>query len=150
MARVAPSAYDAGMDIAGTLLTRSGLRITPERTLLLKALAKAKSPLSSKELHEKVAGAMDRVTVYRNLESFAAAGIIRKVDVGHRHAHYEVLGDTEHHHLICTACGRVEDISYCPDPQTMQRIISSSKHFSHIERHALEFYGRCKTCVKKS
>lgn len=131
-------------------LAASGMRTTPERARLLEVLGRAKKPLSSKELHEKVTGAMDRVTVYRNLEAFVDAGIIRKIDVGHRHAHYEVLGETEHHHLICTGCSHMEDVKWCPDPNETTRILKESKRFARIHRHALEFYGLCTNCAKKA
>lgn len=128
-------------------LRAAGMRVTPERGLLLDALAKARHPVSSKELHESVAGAMDRVTVYRNLETFVISGVARRIDVGHRHAHYEAAGD-EHHHLICTRCGRMEDVAYCPDPRSTARLLKASRHFSAIERHALEFYGVCNACAR--
>lgn len=125
------------------------MRATPERERMLAALLEARSPISSKDLHARVASAMDRVTVYRNLETFVKAGIARRVDVGHRHAHYEAAGD-EHHHLICTGCGTIEDVAYCPDPRETDKVLSGSKRFASIDRHALEFYGLCVACARKA
>lgn len=123
--------------------------MTPERERMLAALMKARAPISSKDLHDQLAGSMDRVTVYRNLETFVDAGLVRRVDVGHRHAHYEAVGETDHHHLICSSCGLIEDVAYCPPAADVARVLERSKAFASIDRHALEFYGTCAACAKK-
>ncbi len=130
-------------------LRTAGIRVTKERTLLYQVLADSAAPLSSKDIHKAMGTDADRVTVYRTLETFVEEKLARKVDVGHRHAHYELLGE-EHHHLICTSCGRIEDVQYCPDPLITKKLLKNSKHFAEIDTHALEFYGRCSTCAKKT
>lgn len=126
----------------------AGVRPTPERERLLEALARTRSPISSKDLHAKLGNAMDRVTVYRNLETFVKAGIARRVDLGHRHAHYEAA-DEEHHHLVCTRCGLVEDVAYCPDPRELRAVLARSARFASLERHALELFGTCADCARE-
>lgn len=131
---------------AESALRSAGLKATSERTSLLMALASSPKPASSKDLLESVTG-MDRTTVYRNLEAFVRAGLARKIDVGHRHAHFEASSGEEHHHLICTSCGKIEDVLLCPDPAATKELLSKSS-FSAIASHSLEFRGTCKACAK--
>jgi len=133
---------------ARAALKEAGLKVTAERTALMAALMATRHPASTRELLLSVDG-MDRTTVYRNLQGFVRAGIARKVDVGHRHAHFESALGVEHHHLICGRCGKVEDVSFCPDP-VLQAAMLRKSSFSSIESHTLEFRGTCKACARKS
>jgi len=128
------------------ILQASGSKITPRRLALLAILKKANKPLSVEELAKALSGRMDRVTVYRALDALSAAGSVRRIDVGHAHAHYELTGE-HHHHLICKSCGRIEDVSECPGANLEKRALQTSKHFGRIEDHALEFFGLCNACV---
>ena len=49
------------------------------------------------------------------LEALANKNIIRRVDLGHSHTHYE-MEKKHHHHVVCTDCGDVEDVVACPLP----------------------------------
>jgi Fur family ferric uptake transcriptional regulator len=129
-------------------LRDKGIRVTSERIHLYEVLTKNRKPLASKDIHALLGKDADRVTVYRTLETFVEVGLARRVDIGHRHAHYELILD-EHHHLICTVCGRIEDVAFCPDPAAIKKMLKESKHFAEVTSHALEFYGRCTSCAKK-
>lgn len=128
------------------LLQASGSKITPRRLALLAILKKASSPLSVEAIATALSGRMDRVTVYRALDALSAAGAVRRIDVGHTHAHYELVGD-HHHHLICKSCGRIEDVPQCSGATLERRALQTSKHFDRIEDHALEFFGLCNSCA---
>lgn len=131
----------------GDLLRETGLKATPGRIELLQFLRKEQKPLTVKEIVQGLRGALDQVTVYRALEALTLKGVIRKVDMRHPHAHYEmVIGREHHHHLICTLCERVEDVAHCETGNLEYQVLRSSKEFTSIESHALEFYGVCKKC----
>jgi Fur family ferric uptake transcriptional regulator len=88
------------------ILRECGFRATFGRVALLEFLKKLGKPLSVEELVKKLKGKMDQATAYRALEALAKAGLVRRVDVGHRHMHYEIAVLTpHHHHFVCEDCG---------------------------------------------
>src|SRR5438309_5514743 len=95
------------------LLRKSGFRATPSRLFLLAVLQENRQPMSAQNIIDTIRGRMDQATVYRTLKSLKAKGLIRQVDLMHNHAHYEIANLDEHHHLICLACGRIEDVHGC-------------------------------------
>jgi len=132
------------------LLRKSGQKATLSRVTVLKALQARKHPTSAQDLIEALRGEMDQATIYRILKIFKDKGLIRQIDLRHNHAHYEIVRNDEHHHLICNQCGRIEDVHHCGIENTYAAILKGSKYFSEIDQHALEFYGVCKKCQNKS
>ena len=132
-----------------TLLRKSGYRATPSRIAILEAFRSSKNPLSAQEIIEMLPATIDQATVYRNLKSLEGKGVIKQIDLRHNHAHYELADLKEHHHLICLRCGRIEDVHHCGALAVQDAVLKSSKHFSEIRSHSLEFYGLCTACSKK-
>jgi Fur family ferric uptake transcriptional regulator len=92
-------------------------------------------------------------TVYRTIDLLDAAGLIRRVSGGWGEVRFEYRrGDREdhHHHLICTACGRIvnyrdfesEELSLVR--RTEERL--ARKHGFLIRDHNIEFLGLCADC----
>lgn len=128
------------------LLRSHGLRATPQRLALMGILARARHPMSITELAALQNGkALDTTTFYRGLETLLEAGIVKKVNLQHEHADYELVRD-HHHHLVCTDCEKIEDIDWCPAPGLPTRVIRESS-FKTIDDHAVEFFGLCKACA---
>ena len=96
----------AGDSAFARLLRERGFRATFGRVALLEALQKAKKPVSVEALAKKLAGKIDQANAYRALEALTEAGLVRRVDVGHRHMHYELeVLVPHHHHFVCDTCG---------------------------------------------
>lgn len=132
------------------LLRKSGRKVTPSRLSVLEMLERAKRPLSAQDIIDELGKEINQATIYRILKTLKERGLIRQIDLRHNHAHYEISGSDEHHHLICINCGKIEDVHDCGIDDTYGVILRHSKHFSEIKQHALEFYGICKSCVKKA
>jgi Fe2+ or Zn2+ uptake regulation protein len=132
-----------------TVLRKSGYKATPPRLAVLEAFKNSKQPLSAQEIIDLLPRGADQVTVYRTLKSFKEKGIIKQIDLRHNHAHYELADIDEHHHIICVRCGRIEDVHHCGVEEIQDKVLRASKHFSEIRTHTLEFYGVCKSCIKK-
>lgn len=49
-------------------------------------------------------------SVYNALNDFVAAGLVRRIEPAGSPGLYEVRVDDNHHHLICTGCGAVNDV----------------------------------------
>ncbi len=136
--------------VFASVLQAAGHKATPARVLLLKALWEEKKPVAASYLQKKLKGALDRVTLYRNLEALIHSGVVREVDFRHDHAHYElnILRD-HHHHIVCTSCGAVEDVG-CEVELFAKKLASKATKFSAITDHSTEFFGLCNACTKLS
>lgn len=131
------------------LLRTSGLKATPGRLAILMVLENAKKPLSIEKITSGLGKhTADLATVYRTLHSLAQTGAVRQVDLRHGHAHYELASPADHHHLICTKCGRIEDFTGCDTNQLIQEVVSKSKQFKKVTEHSMELFGICKTCAR--
>ncbi len=133
-----------------SLLRHAGFKATPKRVALLEVLRDAKSPMKTEDILEKLKRTpLDQATLYRALKELKEANIVRQIDFEHGHAHYELVGKNDHHHLVCVRCGKVEDFTGCGIEAIVKRIAKQSKGFGEITRHSLEFFGVCKACKKK-
>ncbi len=125
-----------------------GLKATPGRLLLLEHLIGFKKPMSIKEIAKAIGlKSMDQATIYRTLESFKMLGLVRQVDFHKDFAYYE-LADSDHHHLVCKNCGRVEDFEGCNIDTLSKSVLRKSKQFAFVDEHSLELFGLCKACAK--
>jgi Fur family ferric uptake transcriptional regulator len=115
--------------------------------VLIKLLEKASGPLTVEEVHAR--GDADLVTVYRNLQSLAEAGLVREVRFKDAKVRYELAQRNEHHHhLVCTGCGTVDELPECDITKLEKNALKHAKRFVNIEEHSLEFFGRCKSCAR--
>ncbi len=131
-------------------LKSRGLKATKPRLELLAVLAKAGRPLNIKELAAKLPRQSDTVTIYRNLETFIAKGLARKVDFQKTGAYFELVDHHDHHHLVCTKCDTVRDFTGCPSEAMSAKILRQIPDFVAITSHSFEFFGLCQKCAKKS
>lgn len=123
------------------------MRATPQRLQLLEYLEKTRKPLSASALIEHFKKEVDTATIYRSLKAMTDAGILRRIDFQHGHAHYEPAR-RDHHHLICKKCGKVEDVTGCDFKEMQRSVLKKSKNFASVTQHSLEFFGLCKTCAR--
>ena len=87
-------------------------------------------------------------TVARTVKLMCEAGVCRQVDFGDGSQRFEHKYGHEHHdHLICTKCGKFEEI-YSLDLERIQDELVS-KHGYVQESHKLDIFGLCPRCNKK-
>lgn len=128
-------------------LREAGFKATHARVQLLSILANSKEPLSVSNIFHKFKDSVpDIVTVYRSLKELHAAGLIRQINLQHSHAHYEYGGRLDHHHFICSKCGKVEDIENCNLSSVIKKALKGSSHFQEVTDHSFELFGFCKNC----
>ena len=92
-----------------------GWRITRQRASILRALCELDHHASAEEIHERVIvhrSDVDLSTIYRTLEKLRDLHIVSQTDLGHGRAEFEIIDDPPHHHLVCTRCGRIEDLAH--------------------------------------
>ncbi|HET8935469.1 MAG TPA: Fur family transcriptional regulator [Polyangiales bacterium] len=97
---------------AGTI-REAGLRVTQPRLAVMQVLERQRGPLSHADLISALDGqGFDRVTLYRNLNDLADAGIVARTEVGDHVWRFELRKQAEAHsgihpHFTCTDCGTV-------------------------------------------
>ncbi|MFA6004953.1 MAG: Fur family transcriptional regulator [Patescibacteria group bacterium] len=131
------------MDISENL-RRHGCRVTKPRLELLKVLADF--PLTVQEIYvrlEKRNKHIDLASVYRSLELFADMGIVNTIDLGEDKKRYELVGNSHHHHVVCTECKSIQDVAM--DEQQLLASVKIKSKFK-ITSHSLEFFGLCENC----
>ncbi len=127
-------------------LRRHGYKITPPRLAVLEVIEGRGEHLNPNEildLAKDIHPALGRATVYRTLELLTQLGIVRPIYVGEMGPTY-IRADGDHHHLVCSACGRVFDFDQCVADQMTQELCD--RFGFCITSHLLEFYGLCADC----
>ena len=133
-------------DLAGALEAR-GFRLTAARRVILDTLAAGGGHVTADELTDLVrrrSTTIGRMTVYRTLELLCDLGLLRPVYQGSGAAHYVLLHDGHHHHMICSACGQVIEFDECALGELPAHI--AGRHGFRVEGHLLELYGVCAAC----
>ena len=105
----------------GQLLERKGLKKTKVRMALLQHFMKMDHAESYNDLRSALADDVDKSTLYRNLTSFEAAGIIHSINDHSGIAKYAFGASPhmgiDHAHFVCESCETV----YCMEELTPHR-----------------------------
>jgi Fur family transcriptional regulator, ferric uptake regulator len=122
--------------------------VTRARGQIAAVLKRERRFLSAAEIHRLLEGDGARValsTVYRNLEHLQNKGEITARAEPDGETRYMPCEPTHHHHhAICTACGRVADVDCTAVEQFAESLLMRDGF--ELDGHAMEFFGRCKTC----
>lgn len=130
-------------------LKSSSLKVTPRRLALMHLLAEASVYLGPQQIWEKMRKRFKKLglpTVYRNLEELVDAGVISRIIHPNRQLYYYLCENpAHHHHFICLACGKVEDIDFCAKSRLEKEILR--KHKGKVLSHVLQVNGLCHNCA---
>jgi Fe2+ or Zn2+ uptake regulation protein len=129
-------------------IRRAGFRATKQRIALISFLIKAERPIRIQEIADALNGSIDPVTVYRMVDAFKKVGIVREVNLRGTHPRYELTDEHDHHHIVCTDCGRVEDFIDTAHEKIEAKVLARSRSFKKITGHSFDLYGLCKACVR--
>lgn len=127
-----------------------GMRLTEQRRIVAHVLDTADDHLDVEgvlRLAQKKDPTIHRATVYRTLNSFKENGLVDELDLMHvsggRH-YYEVRPSNFHIHLVCTACGSVEEPEE-PSWERLRRRVENETGFK-AEAIRMEIGGTCRDC----
>lgn len=120
-------------------------RNTPAKAAILSLLKDANAALSQEMIETEIKGEMDRVTIYRVLNSFCEDGITHKIlaDDGKYyfalcHSCDEHRHDHDHFHFRCMSCQKVE----CLEEQ-----VTVSLPEGYVQKSITSWVtGHCKNC----
>ncbi|GAB3604101.1 Fur family transcriptional regulator [Microbacterium aureliae] len=128
-------------------LREAGLRVTDPRRAVLDALA-AHPHSSADDLYRSVVRSLPATSlqsVYNALADFVDAGLARRIEPAGRPGLFELRVADNHHHLVCTGCGRVEDVD-CAVGAAPCLVPSDDRGFT-VQAAEVTFWGRCAACA---
>jgi Fur family ferric uptake transcriptional regulator len=92
-------------------LRGSGLRLTPQREMVLSVMHQIEGFATAEEIHTRVqtlSSAVDISTVYRTLDLLKELDLVACIDPSDQQHRYELVGvHGPHLHLVCRSCGKI-------------------------------------------
>lgn len=126
-------------------LQTNGLKATLPRLKVLEVFQReAASHLSAEDIYRHLIAEdadIGLATVYRVLAQFEQAGLLKRTQFEGGRAVFEVDHGKHHDHLVCVACGRIEEFVDAEIEQR-QQAIARERGFE-LREHVLALYGRC-------
>jgi Fur family ferric uptake transcriptional regulator len=144
-----PSISSTQADRIIRALEGAGYQATPNRRLVAQLVASTDGHFTAAALlqrsrRERVT--IGRATVFRALELLTTLRVVERLDLpSGSHAYVLCDPDQHHHHLICSSCGRSEDVADGELAGLIERIGRRSGY--QIEAHRLELFGLCPRCA---
>src|SRR5437762_11098080 len=126
-----------------------GLAATHQRRVIYATVASLHGHPSPELIYEKVKKKIPSIslaTVYNNVRTFLASGMLREVSMHHGSLRVEP-NNHEHHHLVCVRCKQITDLD--PEHLAPVRIKQRPRGFT-VTRIAVDVMGICEACAGKS
>ncbi|NJN44577.1 MAG: transcriptional repressor [Anaerolineae bacterium] len=134
-------------DIFSNVLSKNGYRLTSARQIIIAALLHSGGHITADDLTVRVQAdfpTIGRMTVYRTLDLLTELGLTRPIFQGTGAAHYILMAEGTHHHLICTRCHTVIEFDDC---STDDLLLDLATQFNFlVQSHLLEIHGVCTSC----
>jgi Fur family transcriptional regulator, ferric uptake regulator len=127
----------------------AGARVRPtrQRVLVLGALADEAHDATAQEIYARLRASDEPVglaTVYRTLALLTERGVVDELSHRAGESCYRLCSAGHHHHLVCSSCHRVEELSDC-DLDDWLATASEQRGFVPTS-HTLEVVGLCEAC----
>ncbi len=129
-------------------MARLNIKKTPARLAVSKFLSNSNIPVDAEQIIQYLRSQKldtNKVTVYRILDFLLKNQVIERVEFREGKYRFE-LKKNHHHHLICTNCGKVQDVE-ANVVEKLEKEIQKDKNFN-VQSHSLEFFGLCADCQK--
>lgn len=150
MKAAATTGVDGLHPVVEERLRRVDQRYTAGRRAIVDLLVDAGHPVSIGDIAD-LNPSLPRSSAYRHLVDLQSAGIVRRVAANDEFARFELAEDfTEHHHhLCCTNCGKVVDITLSAGiERSLDRHLGDlcrDRGFQAIS-HRVDVMGLCQDC----
>ena len=132
------------------VLKESGHRVTPQRVMVLAALASRPGHIGVDEIYQEVHASypyIDVATVYRTLQVLKELHLVAELDVGGS-ARYELLEAGLHHHMVCRSCGTAFDFGSSYLEEFRRRLVQEFGFEPDLEHFAIG--GLCGGCAERA
>jgi len=138
-------------EVFAEYLVKHGLRMTPQRRVILEIFLEHGGHLASEELYDRVRQvdpAIGQATVYRTVKLLADSGLAKTVRFDDGVTRYEPKHGREHHdHLICERCRHTEEI-LDERIEELQEKLAQKMGFV-LTGHKMHLYGICSKCRRE-
>ncbi|WP_243790333.1 transcriptional repressor [Saccharopolyspora gloriosae] len=128
-----------------TTLHRHGMRVTPQRQLVLDAVREL-GHATPEQVRRRVQGTAHTVnitTIYRALDVLEDIGLVRHTHLGHGAPTYSA-DEHEHVHLVCHRCGEIDEVP-CDLLGDLTELLRRRRGFELDATH-LALSGTCRGC----
>jgi Fe2+ or Zn2+ uptake regulation protein len=126
-----------------------GRRVTKQRLAVLTAVEHLPHAVAD-DVAAAVRGELPGISlqsVYVVLADLTEIGLLRKIEPPHSPARYETRVDDNHHHAICTGCGRIEDVDCAVGHAPC--LTPENTHGMTIQIADVLYRGICADCAAK-
>lgn len=126
----------------------AGLRLTHQRTAIYGDLASRFDHPDVETLFHAARVKVPSLSVfgvYRTMNAFEAAGLIRRVATWEGHARYDA-NVAAHAHFLCESCGRIDDVAV-GGIEALRRAGAVATH-SQVQDVDVTFRGTCVACAR--
>jgi len=131
-------------------LRSHGYRVTPQRQLVLEAVAKLDhaTPEEIAASVQQTAKGVNISTIYRTLELLDTLGLVAHTHLNHGAPTYHLASEAAHVHLVCQGCGKVDQVSQ----ETIAPLTAALREARGFETNVshLTVFGRCEDCRSNS
>lgn len=135
---------------ADALIRGAGLRVTATRVAVLEAL-RDRPHATADDVFARVSGTLagtSKQSVYNALGDFADAGLARRIEPAGHSGTFELRVGDNHHHVVCTRCGRIDDVDCVVGSAPCLHVPEGSGFV--IETAEVTFWGVCPDCRAES
>lgn len=128
-------------------LRSRGLRLTPQRQLVLEAVTALRHATPDEVLTEvqRTAPGVNASTVYRTLELLEELGLVTHAHLGHGAPTYHAATDEVHLHLVCRACGSITETDVALAAPLVEQLRHGHGFYTDVGHFAI--YGTCSGCA---
>ena len=133
-------------------LRRSGMRLTPQRRIILEVLEESEVHLDAEALYLSAKARDPNIslaTVYRTLAALREIGVVqqRHLSQDEQRGYYEI-DDQKHYHFTCLQCGKVIEFSTPLIAQIQQEF--ADEMGVQVNRARLYLEGCCAACLEQA
>jgi Fur family ferric uptake transcriptional regulator len=131
-------------------LKARGLRVTPQRAIILEAIENLSGHITAEEIFarvQRVNAYISLATVYRTLDLLKEMGLVTESNMGASMTHYALREHGNHHHAICRVCGRSIELSH--DLFETIAIKLLTRHTFIADTNHMVVFGWCEDCHKQ-
>ncbi len=132
-------------------LRERGCRITPQREIIIEAIAHGGRHMTAEEIFEEVqkrTRSVNIATIYRTLDFLVEEGLASRTDLGGGREIYCSRQHGPHIHLVCSHCGRVTEA----DGHLIESLGEQlrTRHDFSANLHHASIFGACAECRAKA
>jgi Fe2+ or Zn2+ uptake regulation protein len=142
-----PAKERLSMDADADLLRTSGLRVTTPRLAVLRA-TDSMPHATADDIVVALAAELPTTShqaVYGVLNALTGVGLVRRIEPAGSPARYERRTGDNHHHIVCTLCGAIEDVDCAVGHSPC--LTPSETHGFAVTTAEVTYWGICDRCA---